>query len=120
MSLCVVVADDSALARKQLIKSFPDDWDVEVVEARNGMEALEAFRDGGDLLFLDLTMPDMDGFQVLATLAEEFSDYRVIVISADVQSQAVERVRELGALDFIGKPASADNLQEVLHRHGIR
>lgn len=119
MSFKVVVVDDSALARKQLIRSLPEDWDIEITEARNGQEGLTAFREGGDLMFLDLTMPDMDGFEVLETIAAERENYLVIVVSADVQSRAVERVKALGALAFIGKPVDGAQIQKTLEAYGL-
>lgn len=119
MTLSVVVADDSRLARKQLIRAFPADWDVEVTQATNGTEALAAFHAGCDLMFLDLTMPDMDGYQVLEELGPKAGG-RVIVCSADVQPKAIERVNALGALTFVQKPADAETLAKVLGDHGLR
>ncbi len=121
MSLTVVVADDSRLARKQLIRSLPGDWAVEITQAANGGEALDAFRAGCDLMFLDLTMPDMDGYQVLEALSGEApagTRLPVIVVSADVQPKAIARVKELGALDFVQKPADAETLRRVLQDNG--
>lgn len=121
MSLTVVVADDSRLARKQLIRSLPEDWAVEITQAANGAEALDAFRAGCDLMFLDLTMPDMDGYQVLEVLSGEAragARLPVVVVSADVQPKAIARVKELGALDFVQKPADADTLRRVLQDNG--
>lgn len=119
MSLSVVVVDDSALARKQLIRSLPEDWDVEIREAKNGQEGLAAFREGVDLMFLDLTMPDMDGFEVLETIASEWDQYLVIVVSADVQNRAVERVKDLGALAFVGKPVDGAKIRQTLEEYGL-
>lgn len=120
MSLSVVVTDDSRFARKQVIRALPEALNAEVRQATNGEEALAAFRDQPpDLMLLDLTMPGMDGFQVLQHLAEETESFRVIVISADVQPKAVARVRELGALDFIKKPVDVDELNATLKKHGF-
>lgn len=112
----IVVADDSRLARKQLIKLLGSYWDAEVRQASNGREALEAYRAGADLMFLDLTMPEMDGYEVLETLAAEGGSYRVIVVSADVQPKAIDRVTGLGALGFVQKPVDADKLAQVLRQ----
>ena len=54
----------------------------------------------GDLIFLDLTMPEMDGYGVLETLKRRVRS-KVIVVSGDIQPEAHERVMALGALDFI-------------------
>jgi CheY-like chemotaxis protein len=115
----VVVADDSTLARKQLIKTLPADWEVTVREAKDGQQALEAFDADARLLFLDLTMPEMDGFQVLERLGADDGAGAVIVVSADIQPKAVEKVKELGALAFLRKPVDAEELQQVLTEQGF-
>lgn len=120
MAVSILVVDDSPIARKMLIRSLPPDWDVEITQASNGFEALAAYRAGSvDVMFLDLTMPDMDGYQVLETLRKEDLNCLVIVVSADVQELAQERVKRLGAISFIRKPITADGLGEVLRQYGI-
>ena len=120
MSFDVLVADDSKFARRQLIRSLPESWQADLRQAGDGQQALNSFREQKpSLMFLDLTMPNLDGFQVLETLSKEFESYSVIVISADVQPKAVERVTELGALSFIKKPVDADELNNVLTKHGF-
>jgi chemotaxis protein CheY-P-specific phosphatase CheC len=93
----LLICDDSNMARKQLLRALPADWDATITQAVNGREALQAVREGkGDVMLLDLTMPDMDGYQVLAALREQGLHSKVIVVSGDVQDQALRRVRELG------------------------
>jgi CheY-like chemotaxis protein len=70
-------------------------------------------------MFLDLTMPEMDGYEVLETLRREDMNCLVIVVSADVQERAQERIRELGAIAFIRKPVSTVGLADVLKQYGI-
>ncbi|CAM5246797.1 Response regulator OS=Stutzerimonas stutzeri OX=316 GN=CXK95_08995 PE=4 SV=1 [Stutzerimonas stutzeri] len=73
-----------------------------VTQEETGAAALERIRQGGiDVLILDLTMPGMDGYEVLAALRREGLSCKAIVVSADVQDEAVRRVLELGALAFI-------------------
>ena len=120
MAVSVLVVDDSPIARKMLIRALPADWDVQIAQAGNGVEALAAYRAGTvDVMFLDLTMPDMDGYQVLETLRKEDLNCLVIVVSADIQEKAQERVLALGAIAFIRKPVTADGLSDVLKQYGI-
>ena len=120
MTVSILVVDDSPIARKMLIRALPPEWDVEIAQAGNGLEALAAYRAGRvDVMFLDLTMPDMDGYQVLETLRKEDLNCLVIVVSADIQERAQERVRELGAIAFIRKPITTDGLSKVLLDYGI-
>lgn len=120
MSIPVLICDDSSFARKQVQRTLPSGWDVEVSFAGNGEQALEAIRAGkGDVVFLDLTMPVMDGYQVLEVIKEEDLPSIVIVISGDIQPEALARVKRMGALDFIKKPVDAKRLQQVLADFGI-
>ncbi|MDP1633075.1 MAG: response regulator [Gallionellaceae bacterium] len=116
----ILVVDDSAIARKMLIKALPATWDVEITQAGNGVEALEAYRAGkADVMFLDLTMPVMDGYQVLEALQKEDLNSFVIVVSADIQPVARERVLKLGAIAFVKKPVSAEVMESVLKEYGV-
>ncbi len=120
MATKVLVVDDSTTSRKMLIRSLPPDWDIELSQASNGLEALEAYRAGkAEVMFLDLTMPEMDGFQVLETLQKEGLDSFVIVVTADIQPQAEARVKKLGAMGFIKKPVNMQKLVELLKEYGI-
>ena len=115
----VVICDDSRMARKQMASALRG-WNVEVTFAEHGLEALEAIRAGkGDILFLDLTMPIMDGYQALERIRKDDLPAMVIVVSGDVQPEARQRVLELGALEFIKKPTSPDAISEVLKQFGL-
>lgn len=108
------------MARKQVARSLPEGWDVDITYATNGLEGLQAIREGkGEMVFLDLTMPDVDGYQVLETVKNEGLDAMIIVISGDIQPTAHERVMQLGAMDFIQKPVNPDKLHDVLRKFGL-
>jgi chemotaxis protein CheY-P-specific phosphatase CheC/CheY-like chemotaxis protein len=116
----LLVCDDSNMARKQLIRALPAEWPVSLSQATNGEEALTAIRQGlGQVMLLDLTMPVLDGYQTLAALRAEGLSSQVIVVSGDVQEEAVRRVRELGALAFIKKPADPEILRQTLIELGL-
>ncbi len=121
MAIPVLVVDDSPLARKMLIRSLPTHWDAAITEASNGREALAAYRAGkAEIIFLDLTMPEMDGFEVLEALRKEDLNCLVIVVSADIQPEAQARVMQLGAVGFIKKPVSAEKVQQTLEKYGLK
>ena len=120
MSLPVLICDDSGLARKQIGRSLPKDWDISISFAENGKIGLDMIREGkGDIVFLDLNMPIMDGYEVLAEIQKSDLPAIVIVISGDIQPEAHARVRELGALDFIEKPINYEKLTTILEQYGI-
>lgn len=108
------------MSRKLLIKALPPQWDVEITHATNGVEALDAYHTGkAHVMFLDLTMPVMDGYQVLETMKKEGLNTFVIVVSADIQPKAQERVLQLGAMAFIKKPVNGEQVAKILHEYGI-
>ncbi|MEE4246284.1 MAG: response regulator [Kangiellaceae bacterium] len=120
MTTAVTICDDSNLARKQIARSLPEHWDIEVTFATNGIEGLQAVKDGkAEVLFLDLTMPEMDGYQVLEALFKNKMQTNVIVVSGDIQPEAHERVTSLGALAFIKKPADPDQLAMILDEYDL-
>jgi len=111
-----LVTDDSKLARLSLIKSLKSQVeDAEIFQAVNGLEALQIMKkEKVDIVFLDLTMPQMDGYEALPKLLEINNKAKVIVVSADVQVQAKERVVELGAQLHVQKPINTQKMQEIL------
>jgi len=120
MSTQLLICDDSNMARKQVARSLPDDWDVDINFATNGAEGIGAIKAGkGDVLLLDLNMPVMDGYEVLETILKEDLPTLVIVISGDIQPSAYQRVKSLGALDFIQKPVNKEKLTEILKMYGL-
>lgn len=120
MGIPLLICDDSNMARKQITRSLPDGWDVDITYAANGVEGMEVVRAGkAEMVFLDLTMPEMDGYEVLEHIRQEKHKSIIIVISGDIQPEARDRVMALGALDFIKKPINKEKLAEVLHRYGL-
>jgi len=120
MSTRLLICDDSNMARKQVARSLPDDWEVEISFATNGQEAIDAIKEGkGDVLLLDLNMPVMDGYEVLENIVKQDLPTLTVVISGDIQPEAHQRVTSLGALDFIKKPVNKEKLTEILLSYGL-
>ena len=104
MSGKILIVDDSALSRRTL-RRILETATYEVVEADDGMTALEVyFLEKPDLVLLDLVMKGMYGLDVLVKLREMDQEARVVVASADIQSSTRKMVDEAGALGFINKP----------------
>ena len=115
MSLSVLICDDSNLARKQVLRSLPAEWQQSVQLATNGQEAVDILKSQNvDVLFLDLTMPVLDGLGVLQVMQDEAIACHVFVISADVQPEMQKKVMALGAQAFLSKPIKAELLLEKL------
>ncbi len=120
MTLSVLICDDSSFARKQLSRAMPDSLAHHLEFAGNGVEAMELMRQGfADILFLDLNMPVMDGYETLEAISREEIDVTTIVISGDIQPEARARVQALGALEFIKKPITKEQLTQSLIEFGL-
>ena len=120
MSFPVLICDDSNMARRMVQRSLPCDWDVEIFTAENGQQALDILQQQHiALLFLDLTMPEMDGLEVLQAVKDQGIETYVLVISGDIQPQMRQRVMALGALDFISKPVDSLRIYQILERYGF-
>lgn len=120
MPYSVIVCDDSRLARQQLIRSLPAGLTEDILTASHGDEALQYLREGrGDLLFLDLNMPGKDGYQVLEAIRNEGLNSLVFVVSGDIQPQAMQRIKDLGALAFLQKPLKPVELNRQLALYGL-
>ena len=65
-------------------------------------------------------MPVMDGYQVLQELQKRQLALNVVVVSGDVQPEAFERVKSLGALDFIRKPVDSAKLAQLMQLHAVK
>jgi two-component system chemotaxis response regulator CheY len=114
MSHKVLVVDDSGLARRR-VRAILEPAGFEVVEAEDGMAALESyFVAKPDVVLLDLVMKGMYGLEVLSRLREMDPGVRVIVVSADVQTSSPELVAQGGAAGFLVKPVDANEVLTLL------
>lgn len=112
-----LVCDDSKMARKMLIKSLKSlvGENHEIIEASNGLEAIDAHKNFSlDLIFMDLTMPEMNGFDAVKNICDVDKEAKIIVVSADIQEGSMKKVKENGALGFIKKPINEENLKQIL------
>jgi DNA-binding NarL/FixJ family response regulator len=112
----VLIADDHALVRagiRALVERI--DGVVVVGEAGKGSEALELVRQlGPDLLLLDITMPDGNGFDVLDQLTKLYPEIRVIVLTVhEAGEYAIRAVRE-GAAGYLPKSAASTELEDAI------
>lgn len=103
----ILIVDDSEMNRALLVDILEDQY--EVVEADNGAEAMALLskqRMDFSLLLLDIMMPEMDGFEVLACINQYHwnNTFAIIMISADDSPTNIKRAYDLGAFDYISRP----------------
>ena len=114
----VLTVDDSKTIRLIVTKAFKP-FDCEIFEASNGVEGLAvASREKPDLIILDLTMPIMDGAEMLAKLksSPEMKNIPVIMLTAEAGRENVLRIARMGVRDYLIKPFKEDQLIERVSR----
>ncbi|UJF23740.1 response regulator [Suttonella sp. R2A3] len=116
-----LIVDDSALARLTL-KRHLQKFNIEVLEAECMVDARYwLWRDElPDVVFMDISMPDIDGFEALAEIRQN-SDLRhlpVIMYSGDHSQEAKQRAKDEGATGYLRKPVDTAHLQILLDRLG--
>jgi two-component system chemotaxis response regulator CheY len=113
----ILIIDDSIVARMSVKGCIPKDCGHELAEAADGTTALALFRSmRPDITFLDLTMPDRHGLEVLEELRREFPESIIIILSADTQKQTQEKAEQLGAFSMIKKPPVKQVIQSEIAR----
>ncbi|AZN42500.1 response regulator [Paenibacillus albus] len=115
-----LIVDDEHLVRKGLIYTVPwKECGFEIVaEADNGESALEIMEQMPiDLLMTDLTMPVMNGFELMKSVKERFPAIRIVVLTCHQDFHFLQDAVRLGAIDYVVKTDIADNvLEEMLRR----
>ena len=106
----ILIADDSEMNRAILSDMLGEEYII--LEAANGKEALQVIQSSSadiSMLLLDIVMPELDGFGVLAEMRKNhwIDDIPVIIISSENGASQVERAYELGVSDFITRPFDA-------------
>jgi len=115
----ILVTDDSITARKMTIKAIRENLEIEheVIEASNGQEAFDLYKEKKpNVVFMDLTMPVMDGFETISLIKTFDNSAIIVVISADIQKQAIKRAIDLGAFNFIKKPIDSKKMRRILSK----
>jgi response regulator NasT len=109
-ALRVLVAEDEALIRMDLVELLTDEGYNVIAEAGDGEEALELARTlQPDLVVMDVKMPKMDGISAAAMIAEE-RIAPVVMLTAFSQRELVERARDAGAMAYVVKPFDASDV----------
>jgi two-component system, chemotaxis family, chemotaxis protein CheY len=111
----ILIIDDSSLSRR-LLRKILEEASHEVIEANDGYSALEIFSlETPHLVMLDLTMPGINGFEVLRQLKNSNPGTKVIVASADVQNMTKDLAFSEGADAFVNKPFVAVEVIETVN-----
>ncbi|MGA3100756.1 MAG: LytTR family DNA-binding domain-containing protein [Terracidiphilus sp.] len=113
-----VIADDEVLARQKLRQLLRDENDIEIVgESATSLETIELVRAANpELLFLDIQMPGMDGFDVVGALAGQTEAPAPRIIFTTAFDQYAVRAFEVNAVDYLLKPFTRERLHTAIQR----
>jgi DNA-binding NtrC family response regulator len=116
----ILFVDDEPLLQNLIERLFTRNG-MRVTSCSNGLRAIDALKQNEfDLVVTDFMMPDMDGLELLGYIREEYPSTRVMMITAHANVQHAVRTMQNGAIDYIPKPFSTDELlgrvQRVLAR----
>lgn len=119
MASRLILAADDNLQIRMLVRASLRSLGHEVIEAQDGEEALElALARRPDLLLLDVTMPKLDGWEVLHFLRQrpDTADVPVMMLTTAAQQTDIKRGAELGCNDYLTKPFSPGDLRAHVER----
>jgi two-component system, chemotaxis family, chemotaxis protein CheY len=111
----VLVADDSGVMRKIIIRALNSLGVTEITEAANGAEAIALFDGGGfDLVLTDWNMPQSSGLDVVRHIRAAGSKVPVVLVTTEAEKARVVEAIEAGVDDYLAKPFEASALQAKL------
>jgi len=109
--LNILVVDDSLIIRKNLRKMLEELGHKVVAEAKNGVEAVAMYKKSlPALVTMDITMPEMDGIEVVKLIRAESHDAKIIMITSHGQEEKVIESVRAGASGYLLKPITIDRL----------
>ncbi|MBI2203779.1 MAG: response regulator [Candidatus Rokubacteria bacterium] len=116
----ILIVDDEPEVAEVLAKSLTRQGH-RTTTVNSGADALKRLDDAGvDAMFLDVSMPGMNGLEVLAEVKRRRPTLAVVVITGHATPDEIDEVRRLGAVDVIAKPAALTHYHRAIERLGER
>ncbi len=113
----IMLVDDAAFMRMMIKNTLTQQGYTDIVEAQDGAEAVTKFdEENPDLVFMDITMPNMDGLQALKKIKEGHPDAKIVMCTAMGQETMVLDAIKSGAKDFIVKPFTPERIAETAQK----
>ena len=120
----LMVVDDSSAITSFVEKIFKDEY--EVLKAKNGVEAIQIIRNNFNKnfvgMFLDLNMPNFNGFQVLDTFKANnlFKKIPVFILTGDDTKDSINKVFSYPIVDVLNKPFNENDIKDCLAKISVR
>jgi len=118
MSQRILVADDSGVMRKIIIRALNSVGATDIVQAADGQEAIDHFNSASfDLVLTDWNMPHKTGIEVLEEIRQKDKAIPVILITTESEKARVLQAIQAGVSDYLTKPFDSDALKEKLDKY---
>lgn len=112
--LKILVAEDN-LINQQVAKAIFKNLGFEIDMAKNGNDVIAKISDNNyDVIFMDIMMPELDGMETTKKLRKQNHNLPIIALTADINKEVQDKMKEVGMNDFIAKPIRVDEIKRVL------
>lgn len=113
----ILICDDSKLMRRKLSQSLGKKYDVEILEADNGLKGVELYRsEKPDLVFMDIVMPVMDGVTALKEIMGMDPHAKIVMSTSTGTKEKLKMALEAGAIEFIQKPWTEGQIEAMMEK----
>lgn len=117
MNQTILLVDDSATARALFKACIGEKNNFKIIEANECKDAInKAEKEKPFLIILDYNMPEMTGAEIAKSMQEKGIHAYYVLMSANTQNAVVDEVKELGFVDILEKPISADKVEAMLEK----
>ena len=112
-----MLVDDAAFMRMMVKNALTKSGYTDIIEAQDGAEAVKKYaEEKPDMVFMDITMPNMDGLQALKKIKEDFPAAKIVMCTAMGQETMVIDAIKSGASDFIVKPFNTERIVDTANK----
>jgi len=114
----ILIVDDDAINRRLIVIFIKKIGEFELVEAENGLEALNIIKGGGiDLILLDIQMPVMNGVELLEIIKKDDNYKNIPVAVLTTDDTRKQEIESLGVVGILIKPVKQPDLQKIMEQY---
>lgn len=111
----ILIVDDSNFMRTVLGTMLTDMGFNDIYEAANGWEAIrKTYIVNPDLIFMNLVMPEMDGYEASRQILQCFNDAKIIIVTSDKYADVEQKIKGIRIYDFITIPVDQEKLRTIM------
>jgi len=111
----ILIVDDSKFMRTILKGMLADMGFLDIFEAANGWEGIrKTYMVNPDIIFMNLVMPEMDGFEASKQILKSFNDAKIIIVTSDKYSDIERKIEEIKFYNFISLPIDEERLRTIM------